>query len=120
MLVQCAFIAIRYSPCLLASIIVSNPNTVRIRRTSLLPENFSRRSSTRSSMTGCSQGFLNFALKGLQLIIRAVILPIDRYKQGIYMEAEEYFKRGIQRCEDGDYDGAISDYTEAVQAKRGG
>ena len=31
------------------------------------------------------------------------------------MEAEEYFKRGIQRYENGDYDGAISDYTETIQ-----
>ena len=32
------------------------------------------------------------------------------------MEAEEYFKKGIQHYENSDYDAAISDYTKAVQS----
>lgn len=33
------------------------------------------------------------------------------------MEAEEYFKKGIQHHKNGNYDDAISDYTEGVQSK---
>ena len=32
------------------------------------------------------------------------------------MEADDYFKRGIQHYENGDCDGAISDYTKAIQS----
>ena len=32
------------------------------------------------------------------------------------MEAEEHLKRGIQHYEDGDYDGAITEYTKAIES----
>ena len=32
------------------------------------------------------------------------------------MKTNEYFKKGIQHYENGNYDGAISDYTKAVQS----
>ena len=31
------------------------------------------------------------------------------------MKADDYFKRGTQYYEDGNYDGAIAEYTEAIQ-----
>ena len=33
------------------------------------------------------------------------------------MEAEEHFKRGIQRYENSDYNDTITDYTQAIQSK---
>ena len=33
------------------------------------------------------------------------------------MGAEEYFKRGIRRYQDGDYDSATSDYIKAVESE---
>ena len=32
-----------------------------------------------------------------------------------FMEADDYFKRGIRHYKDGDYDGAISNYTKAIR-----
>ena len=34
------------------------------------------------------------------------------------MEADEYLKRSIRHYEDGDYEGAISGYTKAIELDR--